>query len=368
MCILYHLSMDDNSKAMFTFTNCVEYLMKWVIESGSEQIDLELIALAVNLALNAKCAVQMMEYAKKKGLKYLIKRAFKFKDSLVMKMVRNMSQHDEVKKYFCEYVGLFGETIASETNQDFLIEVVGTLGNLNIADIDYEMLLTEYNLVAWIQGMLQPGSADDDLVLDVIVLIGAVCNDDACARLLSGSGLVETLIEMLNAKQEEDEIVLQIVYVFYQMIFHKSTREIIIKKTQAPAYLIDLMHDKNAEVLRTCALTLDIISDYDDEWARKIQIEKFRFHNSQWLEMIDSAARASVDYAKGLANQYDDDYPDDDALENYLAVEDADTVNVNRSFGAQNEYQYGEWQALLVLLRLLTASSVETGRLRKVSF
>ena len=75
--------------------------MKWIIESQSEQIDLELIALAVNLALNAKCAVQMIEYNKIKGLKYLIKRAFKFKDSLVMKMVRNISQHDEVKKYFC---------------------------------------------------------------------------------------------------------------------------------------------------------------------------------------------------------------------------------------------------------------------------
>ncbi len=109
MCILYHLSMDDNWKPMFTFTNCVDNVMRWIIESQSEQIDLELIALAVNLALNGKCAVQMIEYGKRKGLKYLIKRAFKFKDSLVMKMVRNVSQHDEVKKHFCEYVGLFGE-------------------------------------------------------------------------------------------------------------------------------------------------------------------------------------------------------------------------------------------------------------------
>ena len=34
------------------------------------------------------------------------------------------------------------------------------------------------------------------------------------------------------AKQEDDEIVLQIIYVFYQMIFHQSTREIIIKNTR----------------------------------------------------------------------------------------------------------------------------------------
>lgn len=34
------------------------------------------------------------------------------------------------------------------------------------------------------------------------------------------------------AKQEDDEVVLQIVYVFYQMIFHKATREVIIKQTR----------------------------------------------------------------------------------------------------------------------------------------
>jgi len=75
-------------------------------------------------------------------------------------------------------------------------------------------------------------------------LIGAVCNDDACATMLSKSGIIEILIEMLNAKQEEDEIVLQIVYVFYQMIFHKSTREIIIKKTRKFTYLA-ILKSKN---------------------------------------------------------------------------------------------------------------------------
>jgi len=54
-------------------------------------------------------------------------------------------------------------------------------------------------------------------------------------------------------------MVLQIAYVFYQMIFHESTREVIMKKTQAPAYLIDLMHDKNPEIRKVCDNTLDII-------------------------------------------------------------------------------------------------------------
>jgi len=30
------------------------------------------------------------------------------------------------------------------------------------------------------------------------------------------------------------------------------------------------------------------IKEYDEAWAKKIQTEKFRWHNSQWLEMMDS--------------------------------------------------------------------------------
>ena len=31
--------------------------------------------------------------------------------------------------------------------------------------------------------------------------------------------------------------------------------------------------------------------EYDEEWAKKIQAEKFRWHNSQWLEMIEKSAQ-----------------------------------------------------------------------------
>lgn len=30
------------------------------------------------------------------------------------------------------------------------------------------------------------------------------------------------------------------------------------------------------------------LQEYDEEWATKIQLEKFRWHNSQWLEMVES--------------------------------------------------------------------------------
>ncbi|TMS19950.1 Kinesin-associated protein 3 [Larimichthys crocea] len=123
------------------------------------------------------------------------------------------------------------------------------------------------------------GSAEDDLILEVVIMIGTVSMDDSCAAMLANSGIIPALIELLNAQQEDDEFVCQIVYVFYQMVFHEATRDVIVKDTQAPAYLIDLMHDTNAEIRKVCDNTLDIIAEYDEEWGKKIQTEKFRWYN-----------------------------------------------------------------------------------------
>jgi hypothetical protein len=41
-------------------------------------------------------------------------------------------------------------------------------------------------------------TTEDDLVLDIIVLVGTVCTDDDCASLLSQSDIINVLIQLLN--------------------------------------------------------------------------------------------------------------------------------------------------------------------------
>ncbi|XP_075038840.1 kinesin-associated protein 3 [Mixophyes fleayi] len=286
MCILYHISMEDRCKSMFAYTDCIPQLMKMMFECSDERIDLELISFCINLAANKRNAQLISEG---NGMKMLMKKALKFKDPLLMKMIRNISQHDgPTKILFVDYVGDLAAQISNDEEEEFVIECLGTLANLTISDLDWELVLKEYKLVPYLKDKLKPGSAEDDLVLEVVIMIGTVSMDDSCAALLAKSGIIPALIELLNAQQEDDEFVCQIVYVFYQMVFHQATRDVIIKETQAPAYLIDLMHDKNAEIRKVCDNTLDIIAEYDEEWAKKIQSEKFRWHNSQWLEMVES--------------------------------------------------------------------------------
>lgn len=42
------------------------------------------------------------------------------------------------------------------------------------------------------------GSAEDDLILEVVIMIGTVSMDDACAAMLAKSGIIPALIELLN--------------------------------------------------------------------------------------------------------------------------------------------------------------------------
>jgi len=55
LCILYHVSMDDKAKSMFTYTDCIPMVMKMLLESP-ETPDIELLALCINLAANKRTA------------------------------------------------------------------------------------------------------------------------------------------------------------------------------------------------------------------------------------------------------------------------------------------------------------------------
>lgn len=97
-------------------------------------------------------------------------------------------------------MGPLGETLVTENDEAFLTEVVGTLANLTIADIDYQALMEEYKLVDWIKSKLKPNSTEDELTLNVVVLVGTLCADDACAEVLAKSDIIQILIELLHGK------------------------------------------------------------------------------------------------------------------------------------------------------------------------
>lgn len=205
-------------------------------------------------------------------------------------------------------------TICDE--QKFVIECLGILGNLSVPDLDYSAIIQNFDLIAWIKNVLAPGNKTDDLVLDTVVFLGTCACDESCAMLMCKSDIVLALIELLKAKQEDDEMVLQIIFVFQQILRNESTRDYMIKETQSPAYLIDLMHDTNPEIRKVCDYCLDVIAASNTEWATRIKLEKFRNYNSQWLEMVQQHQEEN-----DIDTFYDPmDADDDNELPAYLTM------------------------------------------------
>lgn len=319
--VLYHMSLDDKVKGVFTYTDCVALLTDMLLLNLNKKSDIDLISLGINLALHKKCAQVMCENNR---LRSLVERTFKYRDALMMKMVRNISSHELLRQYFVGFVDEFAKMINECDDEDFLIECIGVLGNMVLPELDYSQLLQAHNLIPWIRKTLVPGGrAKDDLVLDTVVFLGTCATDELCAMLLCKAEVILSLIELLKAKQEDDEIVLQIVYVFQQVLRNESTRNYMIKDTESPAYLIDLMHDKNVEIRKVCDFCLDIIATTDPNWASRIKLEKFRNHNSQWLTMVETQEA--------------------DDIQDYGTVEDEDDLPAYLTSDYLNQiYQSGE--------------------------
>ncbi|XP_017869033.1 PREDICTED: kinesin-associated protein 3, partial [Drosophila arizonae] len=267
--ILYHMSLDDRVKSMFIHTECVQMATDAIILNLNVKVDLDLIALCINLSLNRRNAQIMVEGQR---LHSLMDRSFKYQDALLMKLLRNISQHESLQLQYIDYVGDLARVLTICEEESFIVECLGLLGNLTLTDLDYSQILQNFQLISWIRKVLIPCARLDDIVLDTIVYLGTCACDELCALLFCRAKVVISLIELLKAKQEDDEIVLQIIFVFQQILRHESTREYMIRETESPAYLIDLMHDKNEEIRKVCDYCLDIIAISDTEWAKRIKV------------------------------------------------------------------------------------------------
>ncbi|XP_054727676.1 kinesin-associated protein 3 isoform X1 [Anastrepha obliqua] len=333
MKILYHMSLDDWVKGLFTHTECVQMATDAIILNLNSKVDLDLIALCINLSLNKRNAQIMVEGNR---LHDLMDRAFKYQDSLLMKLLRNLSQNEALQPKFIDYVGDLARILTICDDESFVVECLGILGNLSLADLDYSQILQNFQLIPWIRDVLVPGAKLDDMVLDTIVYLGTCAHDELCALLFCRAKVVLSLIELLKAKQEDDEIVLQIIFVFQKILRHESTREYMIKETESPAYLIDLMHDKNAEIRKVCDYCLDIIAISDSEWAKRIKLEKFRNHNSQWLCMVESQQDQDNE------QDYVDNNEDENELDTYLRTEYLDNCDLYNSTNTNKESEDNE--------------------------
>lgn len=141
--ILYHFSLDDKVKPYFATTDCIPLLMDMLVLNVNKKSETGLVALGINLALNKKCAQKMIEQNR---LNAVIQRAFKYQDELLMKMIRNLSIHDELKMDFL--VSFFLHVVNSCCNIIYYLNLIHDLVCLFVSLIAgvYSSLCNRYSI------------------------------------------------------------------------------------------------------------------------------------------------------------------------------------------------------------------------------
>ncbi|KAL3149688.1 Adenylyl-sulfate kinase (APS kinase) [Trebouxia sp. C0009 RCD-2024] len=296
--LLYHISQDDRHKSMFIYTDAVTVILDLLMRVEDLTTTPELIALAVNLTQNSRIAEALCGGER---LAMLLERAFLTRDELLFKVLRNLSQQAEAatKAGFLPYLDQLALLLQGpDVDSDLFVEVLGILVNLDMPSCDWASLIAKHDLLNLLAGYAQPGVTEDDILLELVMFMGVVC-DEATAPQLVQTGLVSMMYELMETKKEDAEFVLQITHSLLSLLECQATRAVLLDSSQVAFYLIDLLQDSNAEVVKAADQALTVVSETDESWAAKLRALKFEAHNQVWLEACANGApqQASGDEA-----------------------------------------------------------------------
>ena len=133
-----------------------------------------------------------------------VQRAVETRDSLLFKVLRNISQMDgSIKQLFAGYMSELAELMkAPDTHQDLLVEIVGVLSNLTIEGFNFSAFIRQHDLLPFLGSYLQPGVVEDDIVLEVVMFAGTLCTVET-AEALVRSGMVSKLYDLIAEKKDD---------------------------------------------------------------------------------------------------------------------------------------------------------------------
>jgi len=299
--LLYNVSAEEPARTAIGATDTPRIVIKQVISCGEPQLPLELAALAINLAADPAGATAMADNGN--AVRQLIDRMYQSHDLHLTKLMRNLAVHAKVAAHLVPFTADLIALAHQADAPELLVELLGILGCLPLADVpDLAQLTDKYNLVEFLARYLTPGFTDDDVLLEVIICLGAIGAHPECASRLSQSRVLSALYSIITEKQEDDEIVLQILYAFFHLLQASEPRFALLQQTQLVVYLLDLLLDKNEAVRRMADLCLDVVIEKDETWAPQIRQRKFQMHNKEWLEVVDEDEAEEYQDAVALNN------------------------------------------------------------------
>lgn len=335
--LIYHLTLDEKARAMFSYTEGVAMIVGMIVNFPQKLLAKELAALGVNLSLHPKNAEAMVQ---NKGLNLLMDRLVSAeedpqraapRDPLLLKIIRNISQwtfdlqrsvptpeqYTHRGLWTPHIKTLVRMALDSYNNHDLLVEVFGILANLTSMDLpanqswakllsmtsDAKPDMSLLELITKVLSNAAGGSVLQDMVLETVLLLGTISLDPQACKVLAKSGAIKALFKLWkDYPAVEVEIHLQILYCFYNLSMQDATQQICFDDKSALSMVVDYLTHKN-EAIRSMAYEIcDRVAEMDrqedgtfGDLGKRIRKHKFEYYNQLWLLETHQTKRDSYD-------------------------------------------------------------------------
>ena len=379
--LLYHLSIEDRCKSMFTYSDGIPLFMGMIINFPQNLLTKELAGLAVNVSINHRNAEIM---ASNRGLNHLVDRVLTTRDSLLMKIIRNISYWSFMNQQSLDnpelqykYRGLWSPHIKNLCklavecdSHDLLIEILGTIANFTLLDLPmnqgWSKMLSDYNLLPLLSKLLVPGMSQNDVILEVVMILSAAASDNQSCKLFLNNNIIPTLYQVWKEKSNDLEVLLQLLFCFYKLLSNENTQEEVLYGTRIIADIIECLGHTNPAVRFISDQVVELVLEVDrNELTGELgqlglQIRKKRFdsYNQKWLtEMIHMDEISPMNGSNlisgggGGGNMLNDDsYHEDYIARQYVHDEQEDediawrAVRSTSSSSQQQQLQYQQQQ------------------------
>ena len=140
-----------------------------MLACSDAQLPAELAGLAINLATASRAADAL---AAEGGMRHLLERLLQTHDLVLLKLIRALVAHDgpasAAAPLTAELLGLTRQVVDDEHMR---LELLGTLSGLRLARLpDLPRLVERYSLIELLRQHMAPGAAQDDTLLEAVVL------------------------------------------------------------------------------------------------------------------------------------------------------------------------------------------------------
>jgi hypothetical protein len=318
--LLYHLSVDRSTRPFFAYTEVVGLICASAKETGQVAEAPTLAGVFVNLSCDAKCAEAFVRLDEKKTFVKLdddtktkqgvtkpfrdfCARSVLTGDPLGVKVLRNAARFcgdatnaPGVSAFFADpdfQRTIIDTFLAEPCGSHVHLELLGVLGDIQRPDLGLDISGTckQSDLFAKVVACLAPSDDDDDdfddVALEAVHFVCAFSHDESNVLTLVTLGVVPALYELLRRKKDDDAFVLAIVDCFAKLFAFDVSRSEVLENTQTVFYLVELLKDESPVIANAADSALDVVYDFDEQWAVKIRRMRFEAHNKQWLDAVD---------------------------------------------------------------------------------